>query len=360
VVPAVGHSHLTHRAWAGGPIVLNGRAGARPRITGVERWAAELIPRLIALAPSRYAAVIPPPRVRGRALGQAWEQFALPAEAARRRAALIFSPANLAPVLWPRNVLVLHDAAILRQPAAYSRTYAAWHRRVGIACARRAVMVVTVSEFSRRELLELAGLDQDRLVVIRGGVDGRFGPHADREAVAQKLGLNAPYVLTVATDDRRKNLGVLTETARRLRTLGVELVWAGDARAHIGHAGSVEGVRALGYVDEADLAGLYVGARAFVLPSTYEGLGLTCLEAMACGTPVVAADRAALPETCGEAALLVDPEDPDAVAAAVLRAVTDEAVRGRLRDAGLHRASQTTWDRAAREADALLSGLVDA
>jgi glycosyltransferase involved in cell wall biosynthesis len=363
VVPAVGHPHLTRADPEPGPgpgaILLNGRVTTRPRVTGVERWAAELIPRLSALAPDRYAAVVPPPRARTRGLGQAWEQLVLPAQAVRRRASLIFSPANLAPVLWPRNVLVLHDAAVLREPEAYSRAYRAWHRHLGMRSARAALAVITVSEFSRRELIELAGLDHDRLVVIRGGVDERFGPSADHERVARKLGLGGQYVLTVASNDRRKNLQVLELAARRLRTLGVELVWAGDRRPHMTHTPSIAGVRALGYVEEADLPGLYAGARAFVLPSRYEGLGLTCLEAMACGTPVVAADRAALPETCGTAALLVDPDDAEAVARAVLSAAGDEPLRRRLREAGLRRAARCTWEYAASEVDALLGGLVD-
>jgi glycosyltransferase involved in cell wall biosynthesis len=359
VVPPVGHPDLSPAAArAQRPILLNARAATRATITGVERWAAELIPRLSALAPDRYAAIVPPPRARGRGLGQTWEQLVLPAEAARRRATLIFSPANLAPVLWPRNVLMLHDAAVLREPTAYSRTYSAWHRRFGVLCAQQALRVVTVSEFSRRELIELAGLDHENVVVIRGGVDERFRPSADHERVARKLGLRGPYVLTVATDDRRKNLSVLSHAAQRLQALGVELLWAGDRRPHITQGHPIDGVRALGYVDEEDLPGLYRGARAFVLPSRYEGLGLPCLEAMACGTPVVAANRAALPETCGTAALLVDPDDADAVADAVMRAVSDQPLRARLRDAGLRRAEQSTWERAAHETDALLSGLV--
>jgi glycosyltransferase involved in cell wall biosynthesis len=165
-------------------------------------------------------------------------------------------------------------------------------------------------------------------------------------------------VLTVATDDRRKNLPALADTVRRLNELGIDLVWAGEARPYFAQAHAIEGARALGYVAEEHLAGLYRGALAFVLPSLYEGLGLTCLEAMACGTPVVAADRAALPETCGGAALLVDPDDPAAIAAAVLRTVSDDSLRSRLRADGLVRAGERTWDHAARETDALLRGLL--
>ena len=299
----------------------------------------------------------PPPRARRRALAQAWEQVALPARAARLGAALVFSPANLAPLAWPRNVLVLHDAAVLREPQAYSRAYRAWHARVGVVCARRAMAVITVSQFSRRELIELAGLDPGRLTVIPGGVNARFTPDADPAPAAARLGLSRPYVLTIATDDRRKNLEKLAPVAAALAREGMELVWAGDRRPYFAAAAAAAGVRSLGYVDDAELPGLYAGARAFVLASRYEGFGLTCLEAMACGTPVVAADRAALPETCGDAGLLVDPDDPDAITGAVLRAATDAALRGELRGRGLARAGQFSWDETAGRVDALLSEL---
>ena len=326
-------------------------------MTGVERWTAEVIRRLMVLGPERYVVAQPRPRARGRALAQTWEQLALPARAARLGAALVFSPANLAPLAWPRNVVVMHDAAVLREPEAYSRAYRLWHERVGLAAARRAIAVIAVSPFSRRELIELAGLDPSRLSVIPGGVDARFTPEADAASVARRLGLQHPYVLTIATADRRKNVEKLAPVAAALATEGIELVWAGDRRPYFQAAAAASGVRAVGYVPEADLAGLYAGARAFVLPSRYEGFGLTCLEAMACGTPVVAANRAALPETCGAAALLVDPDNPAALADAVMTAARGEAVRGQLRSAGLRRVAQFTWDRTATQVDALLSEL---
>ena len=195
--------------------------------------------------------------------------------------------------------------------------------------------------------------------MIPGGVDARFAPGADGARAAERLALARPYVLTVATDDRRKNVEKLAPVARALATDGIELVWAGDRRPYFAAAAEAAGVRSLGYVDDADLPGLYAGARAFVLPSRYEGFGLTCLEAMACGTPVVAADRAALPETCGDAALLVDPDDSAALTRAVRIAATDPAAREALRAAGLRRAAQFSWDRTAGRVDALLTELAD-
>lgn len=342
------------------PIVLNQRAAIRPTITGVERWTSEIVPRLRASDPSRYVIAQPPPAACRRACSQAWEQAALPARAARLGARLIFSPANLAPLAWPGNVLVMHDAAVLRDPGAYSRAYRLWHRYAGLAAARRAAAVITVSEFSRRELISLAGLEPERLEVIGGGVSAAFTPGADHERAAHRYGLTGPYVLTIATADRRKNLPALAVTAHRLRTEGIELVRAGDTRSYFAGEAAAAGIRSVGYVDDADLPGLYTGARVFVLPSRYEGFGLTCLEAMACGVPVVAADRAALPETCGDAATLVDPDDADAIADAVLAAAGDQALRAQRRAAGLARAASFTWERAASAVHEVLVRLSDA
>jgi glycosyltransferase involved in cell wall biosynthesis len=360
VVSPVGNPDLSDLGPAAGPILLNARAATRPTITGVERWTAEVIPRLRALDPGRYVVVGPRPRARGRLAAQTWEQVALPALARRTGAALVFSPANLAPLAWPRNVLVMHDAAVLREPGAYSRAYVLWHRRFGLAAARRALAVITVSEFSRRELISLAGLDPALVHVVPGGVSERFHPGVDHERVTSKLGLHRPYVLTIATADRRKNLASLAVAAAHLAGDGIELVWAGDDRPYFSASEAIPGLRALGYVDEADLPGLYAGAKAFVLPSRYEGFGLTCLEAMACGVPVVAANRAALPETCGDGALLVDPDDPDAVADALGRAVGDVKLRSRLRAQGLERSAQLSWDLAARRVQFTLGAVTEA
>jgi glycosyltransferase involved in cell wall biosynthesis len=357
VVSPVGNPDLSDAGPASGPILLNARAATRPTITGVERWAAEVIPRLRALDPQRYVVVGPRPRARRRLAAQTWEQVALPALARRTAAALVFSPANLAPLAWPRNVLVMHDAAVLREPDAYSRAYVLWHRWFGLAAARRALAVITVSEFSRGELVSLAGLDPGRVHVIPGGVGERFRPGIDHERVTSKLELHRPYVLTIATADRRKNLASLGVAARRLADQGIDLVWAGDDRPYFSSSGVIPGLRSLGYVDDADLPGLYAGARAFVLPSRYEGFGLTCLEAMACGVPVVASNRAALPETCGDAALLVDPDDPTAVGDALEQAVNDAAVRGRLRESGLVRAAALSWECAVRRVDEQLTAV---
>jgi glycosyltransferase involved in cell wall biosynthesis len=321
-------------------VLIDARAAARSELGGVERWARELRRRLPALRPERYA-VAQPPQALSHRLGHAWEQAWLPVAA--RRADWLLCPANLAPLAARNTAVVVHDAAPLRDPSWYSELYVRWQRFVLPRVARRARLVITVSEFSRCELRELLGVDA---AVVPGGVDERFRPEAEPLA-----GVTRPYVLTVASRTARKNLGALEETARRLSSRGMELIAAGGDRPQFRDDGGASAVRALGQVPDEQLPGLYAGASCFVLPSLYEGFGLPCLEAMACGTPVVASDAGALAETCGGAALLVDPNDPSAIADAVERAIGDED----LRTAGLERASQFSWDRTTREVDALLT-----
>jgi glycosyltransferase involved in cell wall biosynthesis len=322
-------------------LALNARAAERPELGGVERWARELARRLPELGD--YDVIRPPAALVHRA-GHAWEQTVLPVRA--RRARLLLSPANLAPVAFPRNAVVIHDAAALREPGWYSPAYAAWQRRVLPLVAKRAVLVITVSEFSRDELRELLEVDAH---VVPGGVDPRFHPGADPEPAKAALGLTRPYVLTVASQTKRKNLAALDATARRLATDGIDLVVAGGTRPQFGQSDGLA-PRRLGHVPDEHLSGLYAGARAFVLPSLHEGFGLTCLEAMACGVPVVAARAGALPETCKQAARYADPHDPEDIADQVQRALDDDA----LRHAGPRRAAEFTWERTTREIDALM------
>jgi len=336
-----------------GPILIDARAATRPELGGVERWARELTRRLPELAPGRYEVVRPRPRLVHRA-GHAWEQGVLPWLAARAGARALLCPANLAPLAFGRNVVVIHDAAALRHPDWYSQAYAAWQKRVLPALARRALHVVTVSEFSRSELVDLLDLAPERISVVYGGVDARFSPLADPGPARASLGLRRPYVLCVASHTARKNLGALVPAARALATEGIDVVVAGGHRPQFTAETSLGALKLLGGVDDELLPGLYAGAELFVLPSVYEGFGLPIAEAMASGVAVVAADTTALPETAGGAARLVAPNAED-LSRALIGLLGDRVERARLRAAGLQRARAFSWDRTAREVDRVLS-----
>nr|MBA3261572.1 glycosyltransferase [Thermoleophilaceae bacterium] len=337
------------------PVIIDARAAARREIGGVERVTMEMAARLPRLRPDRYAVMQPPGAFAYRA-GHLWEQALLPAAA--RQARVIYCPANLAPAVSSRTVVVINDLAALRHPSWYSPVYASYQQQILPLLARRARLVIAPSEFSRLELAEGLGLNPERIAVVPHGVDGRFSPSADSEVVRRAYGLERPYVLVVGTRIARKNLASLATARARLREHGLELVSVGSGRAYM-RPGEAPPMRALGYVDDKDLPGLYAGALALTMPSLYEGFGLPVLEAMASGVPVVAANRTALPETCGDAALLVDPDDGEALADALLKVTGDEPVRERLIERGLQRSALFSWDRSARLTDEVISQVLE-
>jgi glycosyltransferase involved in cell wall biosynthesis len=271
-------------------------------------------------------------------------------------AELIYSPANLAPLMSRRNVVVIHDAAALRHPEAYSSAYVAYQRAMLPVIARRARLVITVSEFSRAELAEVLRVPEARIAVVPEGVDGRFRPSIDASHARAEYGLRNPYVLVVGTVSARKNLAALTPVARALDRQGIGLVLAGSDRGYLRGA-TPPSIKRLGYVDEELLPGLYAGASALVMPSLHEGFGLPCLEAMACGVPVVAAAAGALPETTGGAALLVEPGAD--FTEATVAAATDERLRGELIAKGLRVAAERPWTRTAELTDAAIGELLN-
>jgi glycosyltransferase involved in cell wall biosynthesis len=226
------------------------------------------------------------------------------------------------------TVLTVHDLAILRAPQAFPR----WHRlygRAGLArVLRSADAVLAVSEFTRDETVELAGVPPERIRVVPNGVDRVFMPEGDRA--------EGEYVLAVATLEPRKNLGRAVDAAREA---GVELRVVG-ARGW----GGVEVEGWVGEIPDTELAALYRGARCLVYPSLYEGFGIPVLEAMACGTPVVTSRGMATEEVAGAAAVLVDPLDIGSIADGIRAAI---GRRDELVPAGIARAGGFTWERAA-------------
>ena len=335
------------------PVAINARAAVRTEIGGVERVARQLAAELPALNPARYRVIAPRPALAHRS-GHAWEQLALPVLS--RGSRLILSPANFAPVASRRSVVYIHDVAPF-VGRWYSTTYSRWHRAMAPLIARRARLVLTISTVSRDQIVQHLGVDPARVAIATLGVDDRFRDPAGADAVGARYGLERPYVLAVGTDLPRKNLALLDRLAPALDDQGLDVVLAGSTRPYM-PTGTYR-ARSLGYVAEDELPGLYAGAAVLAMPSLHEGLGLPVLEAMAAGTPVVSSDRGALPETCGDAALVVDPDDHEAFAAALVRAALDPGEHERLAAAGRERSAGFTWRRTAERVDQLLEPLLE-
>ncbi|WP_324715314.1 glycosyltransferase family 1 protein [Carboxydochorda subterranea] len=345
-------------------IAVNGRF-LRQRVTGVQRYARELTrrlgPQVRLVAPGVAAEGLP---------GHLWEQAVLPARLSRRD--LLWSPANTGPLAVARQVVTIHDLAAVEHPEWFSGAFARWYAIFWPRLVRRVEAVLTVSEFSKGRLVERFGLPPERVRVVPNGVDERFAPQEEEaiQTVRRRLGLPEAYVLMVASHDPRKNLARVLQAWRSIQKAyeGVELVVAGAAHrafrvpqaSEPGPANSLSRVRFIGYVDDADLPALYAGARLFVYPSLYEGFGLPVLEAMACGVPVVTSATGPMPEVAGDAAILVDPHDPEAIADAVRRLLDSAQLRSALGSKGVARARLFTWDKAAAELRRALDELAGA
>ncbi|MHB1810116.1 MAG: glycosyltransferase family 4 protein [Solirubrobacteraceae bacterium] len=329
--------------------------------TGLGRYAAELRPALEARPGVRVAAIAASDRVaRSSAqrllLGVRREAlyypFALARRARRAGASVLHLPTPAAALGGGLPLVVtVHDLLPLRHPRLFTAE-TRLHTRLFAPFVRRAERVIVPSEATRGDTIELLRIAPERVVVVPMARGECFRPgEVDREALRAELGIRAPYLLAVGTLEPRKNLVTMLRAfsllAPELEQLELVIAggrgWRNEAFERELTGVARDRVRLTGFVSEQRLVDLYRGCACFAFPSLAEGFGLPPLEALACGAPVVVSDRPALPEVVGDAALLADPRDPEAVAAQVRRILDDEELAARLRAAGPRRAAAFTW-----------------
>jgi len=279
-----------------------------------------------------------------------------------------------APTRARRQVVTVHDLGFRFYPDTAPQTVPWWLRGLE-RTLHVASRVIVPSEATGRDLVELYRVEAERIATVPLGVDADvFRPPGDDEVagVRRRYRLDGPYLVFLGLD-RRKNLPALAEAVRRMPSSDrptLVLVggrpWDPAGRDRVREAldgvprGSLGRVVLTGYVADATKAALLGGADALVYPSLYEGFGLPVLEAMACGTPVIASNVAALPELVDGAGVLIDPSDPDELAERIGSVMADDDLRGRLRERGIERASGYGWDETARRTAAVLREAADA
>ena len=315
-------------------------------------------PEAIAVAPSievrRITAAVRPERGRrGHLARLLWVQLGLRRQLRRDRSEVLLSlmPEGL---FWPSipQVVTVHDVLPLHYPREYPRQQY-YFRHYIPAVLRRSQAIITISEASRLEIIRAYQVPAAKIHVALCGYDARRftpdGPESDLRG-------SEPYALYVGNVMPHKNLGRLVDAfaavSGRMRGRLVIRGWGQrqpveSLRARIARHGLEDRVDWQPYASDGELPALYRGARMLLLPSLTEGFGLTALEAMACGTPVIASNTSSLPEVVADAGLLVDPRDTTTIADAMARLFSDTRLAEELRERGIARASQFTWERAA-------------
>jgi alpha-1,3-rhamnosyl/mannosyltransferase len=245
----------------------------------------------------------------------------------------------------------MHDVLVLSAPELFSAPIRANFRALAGPLARRAAVVLTGSHASARDIAEHLRVPEERIAVTPYGVEPRFRPAPASPELLARLGIDRPYVACVGTLEPRKNLVTALRAFARIGGDVALVIVGGRGWRNEAFEDELRAVRGkvvlTGFLGDEDLVGVLAGARCFVYPSLHEGYGFPPLEAMACGTPVVTSATSSLPEVVGDAGLLVDPRDEEAVAGAVERLLGDDDLHASLRAAGLARAASYTWERCA-------------
>ena len=277
--------------------------------------------------------------------------FQLPRRARAEGVSVLHCPAPLAPVRPGLPLVVtVHDVMAVERPEWFTGANALQQRLVMPRVLRRAAAVTTPSEYTSRRLLELLPLEPDAVSVVPWGVGEQFTPGPSQNAAGE------PYLLAVGALQPRKNVETTAAAFERLADRGTEhrLVVAGprgwrdeDVVRRLESSRHVDRIEVRGEVTDAELVDLYRGAECLVAASRYEGFGFTVLEAMACGTPVVASDATSHPEVVGDAGVLFDPDDPGDLVGALTTVLDSESLRAQLTERGLARAREFTWSRCA-------------
>jgi glycosyltransferase involved in cell wall biosynthesis len=342
-------------------VAIDGTPALRPYLTGTEVYARSIIE---ALARSRgerrlrvYANALDAPSWlpggvdwRGIPFPRLWSHWRLRQALRGEAPDVAFIPSHVLPVGLGRmsSVVTVHDVGHRHQPQSYTRPAWLYLELTTRYAARHATRLIAVSQSTANDLKRFYAVPGGRIAVIHSGVDQRMHPQ-DPLVVAQltqRLGLEEPYFLYVGRNHPRKNLPMLRRAFQQARTRGLlaTLVLAGGGHDQ---GESTEGAIVLPYVAAEDLPALYAGAIALLLPSRFEGFGFPALEAMRCGTAVIASTAGALPEIVGTAGVLLNPDDPGAWSHAMIELARDPELQRRLIAAGSARGAMFSWEAAA-------------
>ncbi len=327
------------------------------KLTGVQRFAIEIIKNLytqtedaVFLSPNTPIRKTTDIHVKkiGFSRGHIWEQIDLPLYLSKTRFPLLLNLTNTAPVLYRNQIITIHDLAFLRYPNWYSRKFQLFYRKLIPVIAKNAKKIITVSEFSKREIISLLKIPESKIEVVYNAVDKKFQPGK---------GEKENFILAVSSLNPRKNLKNLILAFKKLSLKEkFQLIIVGSKDRVYSDTNYIEklikqedNIKIVSEIPDETLIKLYQKAKLFVYIPFYEGFGLPPLEAMACGTPVLTSKTSSLPEVCGDAAYYVDPYKIKDIIQGIETVLKDEKLQSFLITKGLKRVKLFNWGISARK-----------
>ena len=344
------------------PIVVNARFLSQ-KVTGVQRFAQEISLQLKqqvegirfvcphdvrqeALAAELGAEIV------GKRIGHPWEQWDLPRELRQRENPLLINLMSTAPIIYKNQIATLHDINFVRFPKSYSRSFGLFYRFLIPMMLKRIRMLLTVSNFSKKEISQYYKIREDLIKVIENAVsENMTSPqHLKKNKINDG---KIKYVLAVSSTNYHKNFQRLVDAFIRLPEGDQTMLYVVGEESASFRANEISvhdhpSIKFLGRVTDPELVSLYQGASVFAFPSLYEGFGIPPLEAQANGCPVVASNMAAIPEVLKDSAIYFDPLDIDAMTRALHAVLNNESLRGDLIQKGYTNVARFSWEKSAR------------
>lgn len=329
-------------------------------MTGVQRFAAEISRQLKYMLGDRVKFVAPSniklaeladelqAEIVGKHTGYCWEQIELPRYLKRKGSPVLLNFCSVAPLFYDNNILAIHDITWVRYPDTYSFRFRTAYNFLVPRLARKAVKIITVSDFSLKEISGHYNIPEDRFIVVNNAVSGRFSPVIDDSLRKEN------YFVAVSSIKENKNFPMVVESFKLLRKglHGIKLYIIGNLKdRNFGDVSlDINGdpdIKLLGRVSDEDLVRYYSNALGFVFPSLYEGFGIPVLEAQACGCPVISSNSSSLPEVLRDSAMLCAPDDIRAFADNMYALATDMELRKGLVDRGRKNVERFSWEKSA-------------
>lgn len=339
------------------------------KITGVQRYAIELCTRLKKLNPGikfisprniihKDTAELLEAETFGKFTGHLWEQIELPIYLKKMGNPYIINLANLPPVIYNKTIFTIFDLSYMRNPQWFSKGYYYFYKLLTPHLAKKARMIITISEFSKKEIISLLQIDESLIKVIPCAAPDLL--NSNNKKNNNRYG---NYILALSSLDPRKNFSGLIKAFLKINDSKLNLVITGSENKVFGKneynnaKHDHRNIIFTGYVPDENLPELYSNSKLFIYPSFYEGFGIPPLEAMSCGCPTVVSNTSSIPEVCGDASYYINPYDIDDIAKGISEVYNNDELRNELIIKGFKRVKNFSWDDSAEKLNGILEKL---